>query len=280
MQGKLCVITGGNSGIGRAMAAQIGALGARVVLVCRNAARGRETAEALRKKTGGDRFELVVADLSIRDQIRRAAEEIRARHSTVHALVNNAGVYLPRRHLTADGLETMFATNHLAPFLLTHLLMDALQAASPGRVITVSSEGHRMGEIDLEDLQAARNFRALKQYCTTKLENILFTRELSRRFQARGIVANAFHPGGVRSGFAQDEPGAFGLLVRMVSPFLRSPEKAARTGTFLASTEEGARVGGTYFADGKPKRPAAAALRDDLSARLWDATAELAGIAA
>ena len=280
MQGKVCVITGGNSGIGRAMAEQIAALGARLVLVCRNAERGRDTLEVLRRKTGEDRFELVLADLSIRDQIRRAAEEIRARHSTVHALINNAGVYLPRRHVTVDGLETMFATNHLAPFLLTHLLMDALQAASPGRVITVSSEGHRMGEIDFGDLQAERKFRALKQYCTTKLENILFTRELSRRFQSRGIVANAFHPGGVRSGFAQDEPGAFGLLVRLVGPFLRSPEKAARTGTFLASTDDGARTAGTYFADGKPKRPAPAALRDDLSAQLWDVTARLAGVAA
>jgi NAD(P)-dependent dehydrogenase (short-subunit alcohol dehydrogenase family) len=158
--------------------------------------------------------------------------------------------------------------------------MDALQAASPGRVITVSSEGHRMGEIDFGDLQAERSFRGLKQYCTTKLENILFTRELSRRFQARGIVANAFHPGGVRSGFAQDERGAFGLLVRMVGPFLRSPEKAARTGTMLATAEDGTRVAGAYFADGKPKRPAPAALRDDLAARLWEVTAELAGVRA
>src|SRR5919106_1176997 len=280
MQGKVCVITGGNSGIGRAMAEQIAALGAQVVLVCRNAERGREAIEDLRRKTGSDRFELVVSDLSVRDQIRRAAGDPRARHSTVHVLINNAGVYLPRRHVTSDGLEVMFATNHLAPFLLTHGLMDALQAAGPGRVITVSSEGHRMGELDFSDLQAERKFRGLKQYCTTKLQNILFTRELSRRFEGRGIVAAAFHPGGVRSGFAQDEPGGFGLLVRLVSPFLRTPEKAARTGTFLASSEESSRISGAYFADGKLKRPAPAALREDLSARLWEVTAQLAGVAA
>ena len=280
MQGKVCVITGGNSGIGRAMAEQIAPLGAHVVLVCRHPERGREALEDLRRKTGSDRFELVLADLSVRDQIRRAAKEIRARHPTVHVLVNNAGVYLPKRRVTSDGLEAMFATNHLAPFLLTHELMGVLQAAAPGRVITVSSEGHRMGELDFADLQAERRFRALKQYCTTKLQNILFTRELSRRFERRGIVACAFHPGGVRTGFAQDEPGGFGLLVRLVSPFLRTPEKAARTGTFLASSEESSRLAGAYFADGKPKQPAPAALREDLSARLWEVTAQLAGVAA
>ena len=280
MRDKVCVITGGNSGIGRAMAEQIGALGGHVVLVCRNPERGREALADLHRKTGSDRFELLVADLSVRDQIQRAAQEIRLRHPTVHALINNAGVYLPRRLVTSDGLETMFATNHLAPFLLTRGLIDALQAAAPGRVITVSSEGHRMGEIDLGDLQAARKFRALKQYCSTKLANILFTRELSRRFDGRGIIANAFHPGGVRTGFAQDEPGVFGLMVRLVSPFLRTPEKAARTGTFLASSEDGARTTGAYFVDSRPKRPAPAALRDDLSTGLWEATAALAGVPA
>lgn len=278
MHEKVCVITGGNSGVGRAMAEQLGALGAQVVLVCRNTERGREAMEALSRKTGGDRFELVLADLSVREEIHRAADEIRARHPRIHALINNAGVYLPRRHVTREGLEVMFATNHLAPYLLTHALMEALVAAAPARVITVSSEGHRMGRIDLGDLQAERRFRALQQYCNTKLANILFTRELSRRFHGRGIVATAFHPGGVRSGFAQDEPGFFGWMVRLVSPFLRTPEKAARTGTFLATSEDGARASGAYFADGRPRQPAKAALRDDLAAGLWEETARLAGL--
>ena len=280
MHGKVCVITGGNSGIGRAMAEQIGALGAHVVIVCRNAEKGRESVEHLRRTIGDDRFELVVADLSLRDEIRRAAGEIRLRHPKVHVLINNAGVYLPRRRLTAEGFEAMFATNHLGPFLLTDALMDALVAAAPARVITVSSEGHRMGHIDLTDLQAERHFSGLKQYCNTKLANILFTRELSRRFHARGISANAFHPGSVRSGFAQDERGAFGLMVRLIGPFLRTPERGARTGTLLATAEDGAQTTGTYFADGRPKKPAPEALQDDLAARLWEATARLAGVEA
>jgi NAD(P)-dependent dehydrogenase (short-subunit alcohol dehydrogenase family) len=280
VHGRVCVITGGNSGIGRAMAEQIGALGAHVVIVCRNADKGRATVEELRRKVGAARFELVVADLSVREEIRRAAREIQLRHPKVDVLINNAGVYLPRRHLTAEGFEVMFATNHLGPFLLTGALMEALVAAAPARVITVSSEGHRMGHIDLGDLQAERHFSGLKQYCNTKLANILFTRELSRRFHARGISANAFHPGTVRSGFAQDEPGAFGLIVRLIGPFLRTPEYGARTGTFLATAEDGARATGAYFAAGRRREPAREALQDDLAAGLWEATARLARVEA
>jgi retinol dehydrogenase 12 len=278
MDGKVCVITGANSGIGRAMAHQIAALGAHVVIVCRNEERGQETLEEIKRISGPDKSELIVADLSLREDVRRAATEVRLRHPKVHVLVNNVGVYLPRRVVTAEGFEAMFATNHLGVFLITFELLDTLLAAAPARVITVSSGGHVAGHIDFDDLQAERSFRGLRQYCNTKLANILFTRELSRRFRSRGLSANAFHPGGVRSGFAQDMPGMFGRLVRIGGPFLRSAEKAARTGTWLASAPEGEQIGGAYFYDQKERKPSAEARRDDIAERLWDVTARLAGV--
>ncbi|MFW5925206.1 MAG: SDR family oxidoreductase [Myxococcota bacterium] len=273
----LCLITGANSGLGKAMATALARQGMGIVMVCRNP----ETAEVARSEiqaaSEGPPVEVLLADLSDLSEVRRVAEAFRARHDSLHVLINNAGLYLPKRHVTVDGLETMFAVNHMAPFLLTQLLEKPLTAARGARVVTVSSEGHRVGHLDFDDLQRERSFQAFRQYGATKLANILFTRELARRWADRGVVASCFHPGAVATGFAQDEPGLFGSLVKLGRPFLRSAEKGAETGIFLASQPEVPHAQGSYFIDRKPRRPSREARNDAVATRLWEASEQIAG---
>lgn len=272
---KVSVVTGANSGIGRSMVEQLARLGHQVVMVCRNEERGRAALVELRSATGRDDIELFIADLSRMAEVRRVAEELRRRHPAVHVLANNAGVYLPTRKVTADGLEEMFATNHLAPFLLTHELLGALSAGAPSRVVTTSSAGHQLGHLDFDDLQAERGFGGLRQYSNTKLANILFTRELAARVRGRGVVAHAFHPGMVATGFAQDEPGWFGTVVRLSRPFLRSAERAAETGVYLCTSEEAGTTTGEYWASCKRKKPSREARDDRVAKRLWEESERL-----
>lgn len=279
LDGKVVVITGANSGIGRSAAQQLAELGARIVMVNRNEQKSLDAIAELKAKTGRDAFDLVLADLAEMDQVRRAAKELRSKYPRIDVLFNNAGVYLPKRIVTKEGREFMFALNHLAPFLLTHELLDNVAAAAPARIITTSSGAHFMGHVDFDDLQAERRFRGLKQYSNTKLMNILFTRELAKRVKSRNIVAHCFHPGGVRTGFAQDEQGLFGFLVKLSGPFLRTPEKAARTATHLASSEDAASTTGEYWANLKRGRPSREARDDAVAARLWEISEKLAGIA-
>jgi retinol dehydrogenase 12 len=271
MKGKICVVTGANSGIGRELTRQLAHQGAHVVMVCRNPERAREALEDVRRTTRTESVEVLIADLSSMAQVRQVAAEIRSRFSRVDVLLNNAGVYLPARRVSADGLEMMFALNHLAPFLLTRELMASLSAAERPRVITTSSEAHRAGHLDFADLQWERGlFSGFRQYSNTKLANILFTRELARREGARGLVAHCFHPGVVRSGFAQDERGLFGTLVRLSGPFMRTSEKAARIGTYLASSDEPLQHNGLYYANSRPKKPSKEARSDEAARRLWE----------
>jgi NAD(P)-dependent dehydrogenase (short-subunit alcohol dehydrogenase family) len=276
LAGKICVVTGANAGIGFALCSQLGAQGATVVMVCRNAERGAAARAALQAEGGRGRFHLVLADLAERAQVRRAAAEIEATFPTVDVLVNNAGLYLPRRRLTSEGLETMFAVNHLAPFLLTRLLGDALQAAPQPRVVTLSSFGHVLGHVDFDDLQAERRFNGLRQYSTTKLQNILFTRELARRSAGTALVAHAFNPGAVASEFAQDERGLFSIGVLLVRPFQKSPQKAARQAAFLCASEEAARSSGDYWSGARRRKPSREARNDEVALRLWEFTSRLA----
>ncbi len=262
------VVTGANSGIGLAMARELARGGAHVAIICRN----RERGEVARVEIGD--AALFVADLSLMSGVRRVAGELSASYPRIDVLVNNAGVFLHSRQVTAEGLETMLAVNHLAPYVLTRLLIDRLEG---GRVVGVSSVAHRGARLDVDDLGMQRRFDAMRQYCNTKLMNILFTTELARRVAERGIVANCFHPGAVASGFAQDDAGWFGALVRLGKPFLKSPARAARTGVQLATAPElGAATGGYYV--GKRLRSPTRAARDrELAARLWAASAKLSG---
>lgn len=278
MKGRTVVITGANSGIGKAMAVDLARRGARIVMVCRDRQKALAAQRDIDEAATDTPSELHVADLSSLADVRRVAEEIGAQNDRIDVLVNNAGLYLPNRQVTPDGFEYMYAVNHLAPFVLTHLLAQPLEAHGGARVVTTASGAHRFANLSFDDLQCERSFQGMRQYGNTKLMNILFTRELARRWLDRGITANCFHPGTVATGFAQDEPGLLGLLVKLGTPFLRTPEKGAATGIHLATDPSLADVTGQYFIDEAPVPPTRAGRDDEAAARLWEISARHAGL--
>ena len=278
MAGRTVLITGGTGGIGKATAAGLAALGARVGIVGRDRARA-ETAAA-EVATHGVGVQAVVnvfyADLSEQAQVRRLAAEVREIYPRLDVLVNNVGGFWATRHVTADGLERTFAVNHLAPFLLTDLLLDRLTASAPARVVTVSSGAQAMGRIDFEDLQGERGYSGQRAYNQSKLANVLFTNELARRLGDTGVTANVLHPGVVRTAFGHEDPTPFmGMLTRVIRPFMRTPERGAETSVYLASSPSVASITGQYFADRRPKRSAKRSYDIDAAARLWQISAGL-----
>ena len=277
MTGKTVLVTGGTGGIGLATAAGLAWLGARVGIVGRNAARTETAAKQLR--TSGGQVDVFVADLSSQREVRRLANEVLASYPRLDVLVNNVGGYWATRHTTADGLERTFAVNHLAPFLLTNLLLDQLRVSAPARVVTVSSGAQAMGSIDFEDLQGERDYSGQRAYNQSKLANVMFTYELARRLAGSGVTANALHPGVVRTNFGrEDSKGWMRLMLPVIRPFLKSPERGAATSVYLASSAEVEGVTGRYFANNKPKTSSKASQDTAAAARLWDVSASLVGI--
>src|SRR5215218_4612037 len=220
MGGKVVLITGGTSGIGKAAATALAAMGAEVVVTGRSRERGETAVEEIRRGSGNEGVSLVLADLSVQAEVRRLAEEFGRTHDRLDVLVNNAGLILRRRTETPDGIETTLAINHLAPFLLTNLLIGLLKKSAPSRIITVTSEAERHGKMNLEDLQSKRRYGAFQVYGKTKLANIMFTYELADRLRDTGVTANCVHPGGVNTEFGKNERGVV-LLFRAFKPFLR-----------------------------------------------------------
>jgi NAD(P)-dependent dehydrogenase (short-subunit alcohol dehydrogenase family) len=277
MAGRTVLVTGGTGGIGRATAAGLAAMGARLGITGRD--RGRaEAAAAEIRAPDGQPVEVFVADMSSQAEVRRLADEVLAALPRLDVLVNNVGGYWNTRHVTVDGLERHFALNHLAPFLLTHLLADRLVASAPARVVTVSSDAQRMGRIDFADLQGERSWSGQRAYNQSKLANVLFTYELARRLRGTGVTANVLHPGIVRTGFGAEDPGR---IQRMITPFMRfwkSPEEGARTPVYLASSPEVEGVTGQFFRDGKPGRSSKRSYDEADALRLWAVSADLVGL--
>ncbi len=238
----------------------------------RDPERVRAVAAEARATAGGAEVHEHVADLTLMAEVRSLAAEIREWHAHIDVLANNAGAVFATRQETREGFERTFALNHLAPFLLTNLLLDRLGG---GRVVTTSSDAHRGGHLDLDDLQSASKY-SVRTYGTTKLCNILFTRELARRNPQ--LHANCFHPGVVRTGFGKNETGLIKLALVLGGPFLRSPERGARSLVWLARSDEAASLTGTYVVDEKVRTPTAQARDDGLAARLWARSAELVNL--
>jgi retinol dehydrogenase-14 len=278
MEGKAVLITGGTSGIGKAAATALAGMGANVVITGRNGERGDRALQEIREESGNEGVEVMLADLAVQAEVRRLAEEFRERHDRLDVLVNNAGLVLSERTETPDGIETQLATNHLAPFLLTNLLLDLLKKSAPSRIITVSSDAHRWGKIDLNDLQSKKRYRAFPVYGMTKLANIMFTYELAERLEGTGVTANCMHPGGVSTNFAVGSRSPFALLFRAFKPFMRSPKQGADTLVYLAASPEAEGMTGKYLADRKVKAPSDAAYDQTTRKRLWEASEELTGL--
>ena len=280
MDGRVVLITGGTSGIGKAAATALANMGAEVVITGRNKEKGEGVVEEIRRESGNDKVSFMSADLAVQAEVRRLAEEFKASHDRLDVLVNNAGLVQSKRTETPDGIETTLAINHLAPFLLTNLLLDLLKRSAPSRVITVASSAERFGKMDLDDLQSERRYRAFPVYGKTKLANIMFTYELAERLEGTGVTANCVHPGGVNTGFAENNRSPMTLLFRAFKPFMRSPEQGADTVVYLAASPDVEGMNGRYLSDRKVTSSSKESYDEDLRKKLWEASEELTGLKA
>ena len=279
MSGTTCLVTGATSGIGKETALRLALLGATVVIVARDAARGAAAGAEITGRVPLARVEVMAADLSSLAQVRRLAGDVLGRHGRLDVLVNNAGVISPHCELTADGLETTFATNHLGPFLLTALLCGLLERSAPARVVTVSSAAHKqVRAIPWDDLPRGAQSGQGQAYPLSKLLNILFTTELARRLAGTGITANCLHPGFVRTGLGRDMTGVLGAVLPLILRLRPGPLAGARTPVYLASSAEVAGVTGGYFVNCKPAAPSALAEDTQSAARLWTLSEDLADL--
>jgi NAD(P)-dependent dehydrogenase (short-subunit alcohol dehydrogenase family) len=277
MRGKVCVITGATSGIGLVAAERLAAMGARLVLVGRDKARGEATITRIKRRSPGAEIRIHYADLSRLVEMNRLTSEIAAIEPRIDVLINNAGAMFAARSVTEDGLERTFAVNHMAYFVLAVRLKERLVAAAPARIVNTASDAHRGNILDFDDLQSARRYRGLTAYGRSKLANILFTREFARRLAGTGVTVNCLHPGFVATRIADNNGGVFRLGVGVAkSLFALSPEKGAETMVHLASSPDVAGITGGYFAKSRPATPTAAAQDDAAARRLWEESAKIA----
>jgi NAD(P)-dependent dehydrogenase (short-subunit alcohol dehydrogenase family) len=283
LTGKTVLLTGGNSGIGRAAAAELARRRARVVITARDRARGEEAAAQIRRSAGWTQIDVADLDLARLSSVRACAERFLDDHDRLDVLVLNAGGMQARRQVTEDGFELTFQSNHLGHFLLTRLLLDRLKESAPARVVVVSSVIHRRAAaLDFDDLQAERGYRGLQVYARAKLANLLFARELARRLEGTGVTVNALHPGTVRTGWGGD--GDAGLLLRiglkLARPFFLSPERGARTLVRLAASPALESQTGGYYVRGRLRTPAPVGRDGEAARRLWERSSEMVGLPA
>jgi NAD(P)-dependent dehydrogenase (short-subunit alcohol dehydrogenase family) len=280
MQGKVVVITGATSGIGEVAAQRLARMGARIVLVARDKARGEAALTRLRSDGTSLSHSVHYGDLSRISEMKRLAVEIAAAEPRIDVLINNAGAIFAARQTTEGHLELTFATNHMAYFVLTQGLRERLLASSPARIVNTASDAHKGRVLDFEDLQSTKGYSAMNVYGRSKLCNILYTRELSRRLSGTGVTVNCLHPGFVATRFGDGSGGLLSFGVRLAKTFAISPEKGAETIVYLASSPEVASVSGEYFYECRPATPTTAARDDAAAKRLWIESAKLAGIEA
>lgn len=276
MSGQLCVVTGASGGIGFVTARELARAGADVVLVCRDASRGKEACARIERAAPAVRVRLEVCDLASLGEVRAAAKRISERHGEVNVLVNNAGTVQSPRATTVDGLERTLAVNHVAPFLLTHLLRPALEAGR-ARIVNVASEAHRGARLDFDDLQTMRGYTLWRAYSRSKLCNILFTAELPRRWMDTRTTANCLHPGVVRSGLGHQSAWWLSLVWRIGAPFMIGEDAGARTSVYLATAKDVEGTTGRYFDRCRATAPSPAASDPESAAKLWDASLRLCG---
>ena len=279
MVGRVCMITGANGGIGKETALALAEMGATVIIVARDSEKGRVALTDVRRRSGNDHVELMLADLASLDAVRRLAAEFREKHQQLHVLVNNAGAYNAQRSLTEDGFEMTFGVNHLAHFLLTDLLLNTLKASAPARIINVSAGLHTRATIAFDRLHGERKYAGISAYGQSKLANVLFTYELARRLDGAGVTANCLHPGVVRTGFGRSNNGIqgalFGVFHTVARPFLLSPEQGAQTSIYLASSPDVEGVTGKYFVKREPVRSSDISYDTDLAQQLWKVSEQL-----
>ncbi len=275
MTDKVCLITGGNSGIGKASALGLARLNATVVIISRDKDKGEAALMEIRAKSGNRNLDAMTADLSSQDSVRELVHDFRARYKKLNVLINNAGIFLPKRNQTVDGLEATFATNHLGHFLLTNLLLDILKTSAPSRIINLTSSAHFGTEINFEDLKGEKKYSGYHAYSQSKLPNILFTHQLAKQIEGAGVTVNSLHPGVVRTGFGKDQRGLMSVLVTIGRPLMISPERAAEAVIYLATSPDMEAVTGKFFSRGKESKSSTQSYDEKSAERLWKLSAEL-----
>jgi retinol dehydrogenase-14 len=279
MTGKTVLITGGTGGIGRAAAIGLAAMGGRVGITGRDRARAELAAAVIARESGNPAVDVFIADMSSQTEVRRLAGEVLAAYPRLDVLLNNVGGFWAHRHVTADGLEHTFALNHLAPFLLTSLLLERLEASAPARIVTVSSGAQSMGKIDFDDLMGEAKYSGQRAYNQSKLANVMFTYELAKRLEGTGATATVLHPGMTRTAFgAEDTARGWGPLIALMRPFMKSPARGAQTPVYLASSPGVEGVTGRYFAGHSAKESHKSSYDTATTARLWQVSAALVGL--
>jgi NAD(P)-dependent dehydrogenase (short-subunit alcohol dehydrogenase family) len=276
---NVAVITGANSGIGKATCIELAGAGASVIMVCRDRERGEEALEHVRKSSGNHSVELMLCDLGSMHSIRDFCRRVKEKHQQINILINNAGVVLPGYHKTADGFELHFGVNHLGHFLLTLELLPLLTAGAPARIINVSSGAHKAGKINFNDINLEKKYSFWRAYAQSKLANILFTYELSDRLKGTGVTANCFHPGAVATRLGINRDSGFGTLItRLLKPFFLTPEKGAETAIYLAVSDDVEGVSGKYFYKKRQLSSSKRSNDKEASAKLWDLSEKMIGI--
>jgi NAD(P)-dependent dehydrogenase (short-subunit alcohol dehydrogenase family) len=275
MKDKVVMITGANSGIGKAASLALAKMGATVVMVARNKERGEAARSEIIRKSQNSSVDLLLADLSSLESVRQLATDFREKYSELHVLINNAGLFNQRRRVTADGYENTFATNYLAPFLLTNLQLDLLKANAPSRIINVSSVGHYNGHIDFDDLNLEKDYGGWKAYGQSKLALVLFTHELAKKLQGTGVTVNAVHPGTVATNIWTRPFGPAGFIMALPKLFMTSPEKGAETIVYLASSPDAKGLNGEYLEKLKVKKSSDESYNEEIAQRLWDVSTKL-----
>jgi len=279
VKGKICIVTGATSGIGRSTALGLARSGATLALVCRDPARAEAVVRAIRDETGSTAVEVFLADLASQAAIRRVADALLECHPRIHLLVNNAGVVNLQRRVTEDGIEEVFAVNHLAYFLLTHLLLPRLRESAPARIVNVASDAHKfVNGINFDDVGFSDGYKSMRVYGHSKLANLLFTFELARRLDGVGVTANCVHPGAVATGLGKNNGTIANVLIRTLAPFFRTPDKGAATTLHVATSPALEGVTGRYFANCRETRSSPASHDRDAAQRLWDLSANLTGL--
>ncbi|XP_072177590.1 retinol dehydrogenase 11-like [Diadema setosum] len=279
MEGKTVLITGGSNGIGKATAKLLARKKARVIIACRNVEKGRAAVDEIIAATGNKDVRVKKLDLSSLASVRSFAKELKEEESALHVLINNAGILAPaKKTITEDHLEMTYATNHFGPFLLTNLLLELLQKSAPSRIINVSSVVYAMGRIEFDNLCAERSYSSYSLYGHTKLANILFTRELSKRLEGTGVTANCLHPGTVRTSLLSYRPELKLISVIFGSLFWKDPEVGAQTSLYLAVSDDVKDLSGCYFDNCRAVVPSARARDDGIARKLWETSEKLTGL--
>ena len=277
MKGKICMITGANSGIGKATAIGLAKMGATIIMVCRSKERGEKALEEIKGKCKNGSLDLMLADLFSQKAIHQLVQDFKEKYKRLHVLINNAGVNLSKRILSEDGIETTLAVNYLAPFLLCNLLFDSLKAGKPARIVNVASSVQAKS-IDFDNLNGEKHYRQLKAYAMSKLAIIIFTYEFARRFDGNGVTINCLHPGYVRTNMIRNFRKFVKYFFPFISLFVRSPKRGAKTPIYCASSPDIEGVSGKYFKKRKEAKSVKASYDEELAKQLWDVSIELTNL--